>query len=133
MIPIPIHPDANLKRLSMAAIAQSVKDMKRGTNPLLMLDALFWLTGGDLEDWSAVAGMPVVSGYKMLTTGNAKRFGKPSPAEFDLLGMFEGMPIEDATELVSRIQGELQLELPRLVKRVHRRFNREKRLLRRTK
>jgi hypothetical protein len=64
--------DTSWRGLMAAVIAQSVADL-RDPDPVTALDAALWLTGDDFDFWAEVIGMPFADGYKLLTSGAARR------------------------------------------------------------
>lgn len=67
-----IYEHADLKPLALAVVSQAIRDM-RGCDPVQALDAALWLTGDDFGVWADVMNIPFADGYKLLTSGAARR------------------------------------------------------------
>lgn len=67
-----IHEHADLKPLALAVVSQAIRDLREG-DTTTALDAALWLTGDDFGVWADVMNIPFADGYKLLTSGAARR------------------------------------------------------------
>lgn len=96
------HDGAQLRSLMAAVINQAVDDLG-SRNAEKVVDALFWLDGGDLPLWAEAAGLLESDAYKMLSNKNTRRFVW-NRGEIDIVRMYAGLTFEEAKDLTARIK-----------------------------
>lgn len=67
-----IYEHADLKPLALAVVSQAIRDLREG-DTVTALDAALWLTGNDFDIWADVMNIPLADGYKLLTSGAARK------------------------------------------------------------
>ena len=69
---IRIYEHASLKPLALAVVSQALRDLRAG-DTMTALDAALWLTSDDFETWAEWIHIPLADGYKLLTSGAARK------------------------------------------------------------
>ena len=67
-----IFEHADIKPLALAVVSQAIKDLREG-DIIRALDAALWFSSDDFGVWADVMGIPFADGYKLLTSGAARK------------------------------------------------------------
>jgi hypothetical protein len=67
-----MYEHADIKPLALAVVSQAIRDLREG-DTVTAIDAALWLTSDDFGIWAEVMDIPFANGYKLLTSGAARK------------------------------------------------------------
>jgi hypothetical protein len=67
-----MYEHADIKPLALAVVSQAIRDLREG-DTVTAIDAALWLTSDDFGIWAEVMDIPFADGYKLLTSGAARK------------------------------------------------------------